>query len=57
MASSAISANETARLPTEVDTFCQLNNRETLSRLWVILGGYAEEADNIYKLRYQAMLT
>jgi len=44
-------------IASEVDTFCQLNNREALSRLWVILGGYSEEADNIYKLRYQAMLT
>ena len=44
-------------IASEVDTFCQLNNREALSRLWVTLGCYAEEADNIYKLRYQAMLT
>lgn len=44
-------------IASEVDTFCQLNNREALSRLWVILGGYAEEADNMYKLRYQPMLT
>ncbi len=43
-------------IATEIDNFCQLKNRETLSRLWVLLGGYAEEADDVYKLRYQAML-
>jgi hypothetical protein len=43
-------------IASEVDTFCQLDNREALTRLWVTLGGYSEEADNIYKLRYQAML-
>lgn len=40
----------------EIDNFCQLKNRETLSRLWVLLGGHVEEADDVYKLRYQAML-
>jgi hypothetical protein len=44
-------------IASEVDTFCRLNNREALTRMWVTLGGYSEEADNIYKLRYQAMLT
>jgi hypothetical protein len=44
-------------ITSEVDTFLQLHNREALSRLWVLLGGYSEEADNIYKLRYQDMLT
>jgi len=44
-------------IASEVDTFCQLDNREGLTRVWVTLGGYSEEADNIYKLRYQAMLT
>jgi hypothetical protein len=44
-------------IASEIDTFCQLNNRETLSHLWVLLGGYAPEADEVYKLRYQAMLT
>ena len=39
----------------ELDNCCQLRNRETLSRLWVMLGGYAEEADDVYKMRYQAM--
>jgi hypothetical protein len=43
-------------IASEIDNFCHLNNRETLSRLWVLLGGYAEEADDVYKLRYQAML-
>src|SRR5258707_6151993 len=43
-------------IASEIDNFCHLNNRETLSRLWVLLGGYVEEADDVYKLRYQAML-
>ena len=41
----------------EIDNFCQFNNRETLARLWVMLGGYAEEAKDVYEQRYQAMLT
>jgi hypothetical protein len=44
-------------IASEIDNFCQLNNRDTLSQLWVLLGGYAEEADDVYKLRYRAMLT
>ena len=44
-------------IASEVDTFCQLDNREALTRVWVTLGGYSEEADSVYKLRYQAMLT
>jgi hypothetical protein len=43
-------------IASEIDNFCQLKNRETLSKLWVLLGGYADEADDVYKLRYQAML-
>jgi hypothetical protein len=43
-------------IATEIDVFCQLNNRETLARLWVVLAGYAAEADDVYKFRYQAML-
>ncbi len=43
-------------IASEIDNFCKLKNRETLSRLWVLLGGYAEEADDVYKLRYQGML-
>jgi len=43
-------------IASEIDNFCQLKNRETLSHLWVLLGGYAEEADDVYKLRYQSML-
>jgi len=43
-------------ITSEIDNFCQLNNRETLARLWVLLGGYAAEADDVYKERYQAML-
>lgn len=44
-------------IASEIDNFCQLKNRDTLSHLWVLLGGYADEADDVYKLRYQAMLT
>lgn len=44
-------------IASEIDTFCRLDNRETLSRLWVLLGGYADEAVNVYKLRYQSMLS
>ena len=44
-------------IASEIDSYCQLNNREVLVRLWVILGGYAEEAEDVYKQRYQAMLT
>lgn len=44
-------------IATEIDTFCDLGNRETLAGLWVMLGGHAAEADDIYKLRYQAVLT
>jgi hypothetical protein len=43
-------------IASEIDTFCQLKNRETLTRLWVLLGGHADEADDVYKLRYQGML-
>ena len=41
----------------EIDTYCQLNNRETLARLWGLLSGYFEEAKDIYERRYQAMRT
>jgi hypothetical protein len=44
-------------IASEIDNFCELKNREALSRLWVLLGGYVAEADDVYKLRYQAMLT
>jgi hypothetical protein len=43
-------------IASEIENFCQLKNRDTLSHLWVLLGGYTEEADDVYKLRYQAML-
>jgi len=43
-------------IASEIDSFCQLKNRETLTRLWVLLGGHAGEADDVYKLRYQSML-
>lgn len=44
-------------IASEIDTFCGLNNRERLSRLWVLLSGYVPEADDVYKLRYQGMLS
>jgi hypothetical protein len=43
-------------IASEIDTYCCLNNREVLVRLWVLLGGYAEEAEDVYKQRYQVML-
>jgi hypothetical protein len=43
-------------IASEIDTFARLSNRETLVRLWVLLGGYAEEAEDVYKERYQVML-
>lgn len=44
-------------IASEVDVFCKLNNREALTRMWVVLGGYVAEATDIYKMRYQSMLT
>jgi len=44
-------------ITSEIDNLCQLNNRKTLIHLWVLLGGYAPEAEEVYKERYQAMLT
>jgi hypothetical protein len=44
-------------IATEIDTFCQLNNREQVSRIWGLLSGYVEEAKDVYKKRYEAMLT
>jgi hypothetical protein len=44
-------------IASEIDTFCQLNNREALARLWGLLAGYVEEAKDVYQQRYQAMLT
>lgn len=44
-------------IASEIDTFWQLKNQETLSHLWGLLGGYSPEADEVYKLRYQGMLS
>jgi hypothetical protein len=41
---------------TEIDNFCHLGNRESLTLVWVSLAGYVTEADDVYKERYQAML-
>jgi len=43
-------------ITSEIDSFCQLNHRTALAQLWVLLGGYADEAMEVYKERYQAML-
>jgi hypothetical protein len=43
-------------IATEIDVFCQLNNREALAKMWVLLAAHSAEADDIYKLRYQGML-
>lgn len=40
----------------EIDSFCHLNGGEALRRVWALLGGYSEEADDVYKQRYQEML-
>jgi hypothetical protein len=40
----------------EIDTFCRLDNKEDLVRVWGLLKGYAEEADDVYKERYQELL-
>jgi hypothetical protein len=44
-------------IASEIDAFCQLNNREALARLRGLLAGYVEEARDVYEQRYQAMLT
>jgi hypothetical protein len=41
----------------EINHSCQLKNRESLCQLWVMLGGYVPEAVDVYKQRYQAMLS
>jgi hypothetical protein len=43
-------------IASEIDTFCQLNNREQISRIWGLLNGYVPEAKDVYKKRYEAML-
>jgi hypothetical protein len=40
----------------EIDSFCQLDNRNDLVRVWGILSGYSEEADDVYNERYRDML-
>jgi len=42
-------------IASEIDHFCQLQNSETLAKLWVLLGGYADEAKDVYNQRYQAI--
>jgi hypothetical protein len=44
-------------ITSEIEHFRQLGNRMALIQLWVLLGGYASEAEDLYKERYQAMLS
>jgi hypothetical protein len=44
-------------IASEMNYFCQLKDRESLCQLWVMLGGYVPEAVDMYKQRYQAMLS
>jgi hypothetical protein len=43
-------------IATEIDTFCSLGHRTDLASLWVLLGGWVEEAKDVYEQRYRAML-
>jgi hypothetical protein len=43
-------------IATEIDTFCRLDNRDALTKLWVTLSGYVEEAKDVYERRYQTVL-
>lgn len=40
----------------EIDSFCHLNGGEALRRVWALIGGYSEEAVDVYNRRYQEML-
>jgi hypothetical protein len=40
----------------EVESFCHLNNKAALVHVWGLLNGYSEEADDVYKERYQDLL-
>jgi hypothetical protein len=44
-------------IATEISTFCKLSNRVELAHLWGLLGGYVEEAKDVYEERYRAMLS
>jgi hypothetical protein len=41
----------------EIENFCQLDNRDALVGMWVTLGAHVEEARDVYAQRYQAMLS
>jgi hypothetical protein len=41
----------------EMESFCHLDNRDDLTRVWRILNEYSEEADDVYQARYQGLLT
>lgn len=43
-------------IATEIDNFCELNNREAAARTWKLLAEHVEEAKDVYEQRYQAML-
>jgi hypothetical protein len=40
----------------EIDSFCHLDNSAELVRVWGLLNGYAEEANDVYMERYQGLL-
>jgi len=40
----------------EIETYCSLNNREQLSKVWATLAGYNADAKDVYEMRYQALL-
>jgi hypothetical protein len=44
-------------IASEIDNFCQLDNREALVGMWVTLGAHSNEAKEVYEQRYQAMLS
>lgn len=43
-------------IATEIGTFCRLDNHDAITKLWIMLSGYVEEAKDVYELRYQVML-
>ena len=44
-------------ITSEIENFCQLDNRDALVGMWVTLGAHSEEAKDVYLQRYQAMLS
>jgi hypothetical protein len=44
-------------ITSEIENYCSLGNRQALVNMWVLLGGYAAEAMDVYRERYQEMLS